>query len=145
MRRALLLELVVLVPAMLAGAQVASESEEFLRLERVWNEAHLRGDVKALESLWADDISIIVPGMRRLAKADALEMWRSIPVRFTRYESSDIAVRSFTDAAVVTGRLVRVRDFGGKTAQERWQFTKVYRRGAGGWRVVAFHASEAPE
>ena len=147
MNRFLLSALAVLLAALVAEAQVgsASQKEDFVRLERLWNDAHLRGDVKALEALWADDISIIVPRMRRLAKADALEMWRGVPVCFTRYESSDLAVRAFTDTAVVTGRLVRARDFGGKTAEERWQFTKVYRRGAGGRRVVAFHASEAPD
>jgi ketosteroid isomerase-like protein len=147
MKRRLLMALAFAVFGAFAGAQVAPSSEQdtFLRLEQLWNDAHLRGDVKALEALWADDISIVVPSRRQFTKADALEMWRAIPVRFTRYESTDAAVRSFGEAAVITGRILRVRDFGGKTAEERWQFTKVYRRSAEGWRVVAFHASDAPK
>lgn len=135
------------VLAGLAGAQPIPlpECDDFLRLEQLWNDAHIRGDVKALEDLWTDDISIIVPRMRPLTKADAVEMWRAVPVNFTRYESHDITARCFGDTAVVIGRILRVRDFGGKTAEERWQFTKVYRSINTYWRVVAFHASLAPE
>jgi len=147
MKQALLILLAVLMVGVPGRGQVTPlpAGDVLLRLEQLWNDAHLRGEVKALEGLWADDITIIVPRMRRLTKADALEMWRAIPVRFSRYESTDTAVRTFGDTAVVTGRILRVRDFGGRTAEERWQFTKVYRRGSGTWRVVAFHASEAPE
>jgi ketosteroid isomerase-like protein len=133
--------------SLLAGPPVAAEEAavaELARLEGVWNEAHLRGDLATLERLWADDLDILVPGMPMLSKTDAVEMWRSVPVTFTRYETSDTAFRVYGDAAVVTGRLRRSRDFGGRVAEDDWQFTKVYVRQEGQWLVVSFQASEAP-
>jgi hypothetical protein len=64
---------------------------------------------------------------------------------FRRYESSEIAVRVYGESAVVTGRLLRSRDVGGRVLEDDWRFTKVYVRQAGEWRVVAFHASETAQ
>lgn len=114
----------------------------FEDLEKVWNEAHLAGDVETLEGLWADDIVIFVPSMPSMSKADAMSMWRQVPVTFTQYESSDLKIRRFSDSAVITGRIDRTRDFGGRAAQERWHFTKLYERRGGKWVITVFHASE---
>jgi uncharacterized protein YciI/ketosteroid isomerase-like protein len=128
-----------------AAQPTAVEAEaQIARLEEQWNQAHLEGDVKALEQLWADDLSILVPGMKPMTKTDALGLWRSVPVKFTRYESSDLHTQVHGDMAVVTGRVRRSRDFGGRTADEDWLYTKTYAHTPAGWRVVAYHASEVP-
>jgi hypothetical protein len=95
-------------------------------------------------TLWVDDITIVVPGMTPMSKAEALRMWKAVPVKFTRYESTEIATRVEGNVAVVTGRLIRARSFGERSSEERWYFTKVYRMSKGSWRVIAFHASIAP-
>lgn len=114
-------------------------------LESRWNEAHLRSDVDALAELWADDLVIIVPRMQPMDKGSSLAFWKQVPVKFTRYETSGLKANVLGATAVITGTLVRARDFGGRTAAETWQFTKVYAQRDGRWRVVAFHASEAPQ
>jgi uncharacterized protein (TIGR02246 family) len=119
--------------------------QEILDLEAAWNRAHLDGDVEALDRLWSDDITVIVPGMQPFTKRDLLEMWRSMKVTFTRYETSDLDVHVDGETAVVTGRLRRSRDFGGRVRDEDWLFTKTYARLDGAWKVVAYHASTAPE
>ena len=116
---------------------------ELMRLEALWNEAHLRGDASALDRLWADDLVAIVPRMTPLPKREALAFVRSARMRFTRYESADVAVKVYGDSAVARGRLRRSRDIGGRAVQDDWRFTKLYVRRGGQWRVVAFHASEA--
>jgi len=115
------------------------------KLERVWNRAHLESDTAALDALWADDITIVVPGMAPLSKADALKLWQSVPVTFTQYESAGVSARVEGTVAVVTGRISRARTFGDRSAKERWYFTKVYRLANSAWRVIAFHASNASD
>jgi ketosteroid isomerase-like protein len=124
----------------------ARDLEDTIReLETLWNEAHLHGDLQTLDSLWAPQLSVIVPEMPPFSKADLLEMWRSMKVTFSEYSTSDVTINGFGQTAVVTGRLHRSRDFGGRVATEDWLFTKVYAEFDSGWRVTAYHASVAPE
>lgn len=117
------------------------EVVELSRLERVWNDAHLRGDADALDRLFADDLLITVPGMPVMTRSDAIGVLRSGRMAFERYEMSDLRIRLYDDAAVVTGRLQRRRTIGGRSQDDDWLFTKMYVRRAGAWKVVAFHAS----
>lgn len=118
---------------------------ELERLETVWNEAHEHGDVGALEILWADDMEVAVPKMPVLTRADALKFARSGRMKFLSYRTSDIRVRVYDNAAVVTGRLERTRSINQQVVSDDWRFTKMYVREAQKWRVVAFHASEAAQ
>jgi ketosteroid isomerase-like protein len=127
-----------------AASDDAADTKELSRLEQVWNEAHIEGDANALDALWADDLVVTVPRMPSMSKPDSLAIWRSGQVKFMRYQTSDLTIRVYGDAAVVTGRLQRTRDFKGKTMNDDWRFTKIYIRRDGKWKVVAFHASEAP-
>nr|CAS02415.1 putative integron gene cassette protein [uncultured bacterium] len=143
MRDILTLLLLGLIAAT-AQAQ-ASIPFDWEKLEGVWNRAHLESDTAALDALWADDITIVVPGMAPLSKADSLKMWQSVPVKFTQYKSSGVSARVEGTVAVVTGRISRARTFGDRSADEQWYFTKVYRLANSAWRVIAFHASNAPD
>jgi ketosteroid isomerase-like protein len=100
--------------------------------------------VDVLDRLWAPQITVVVPGMQPFAKTDLLRLWRTMKVSFSAYATSDLNTQVFGDTAVATGRLHRVRDFGGKTSIDDWLFTKTYARIAGEWKVVAYHASIAP-
>jgi ketosteroid isomerase-like protein len=130
-----------------SSAQKTHEADvhELERLEAVWNEAHEHGDADALEKLWADDMEVAVPKMPVLTRADALKFARSGRMKFLSYRTSDIRVRVYDNAAVVTGRLVRRRSMNGQEISDDWRFTKTYVREAGQWSVVSFHASEAAQ
>ena len=118
-----------------------SDQRELGRLEAEWNTAHVRGDATALERIFADDLVVIVPGMRVMTKADSLGMFTSGRMKFERYETSDTKIRTYDDTAIVTGRLRRARVITGASAEDDWRFTKVYLRRDGRWQVVSFHAS----
>ena len=128
-----------------SGTQPAHDSDvrELERLEAVWNEAHEHGDADALEALWADDLEVAVPRMPVMTKADAVKFAHSGRMKFLSYRTSDIHVRVYGNAAVVTGRLQRIRSINGLELSDDWRFTKMYVREARSWRVVSFHASEA--
>jgi hypothetical protein len=78
-----------------------------------------------------------------MTKPEAIGFLRSGRMKFQRYETSDIRIRVYGDAAVVTGRLLRTRSINGRDIDDNWRFTKVYARPAGRWQVVAWHASAA--
>ncbi|HSL20121.1 MAG TPA: nuclear transport factor 2 family protein [Vicinamibacterales bacterium] len=135
----------LLFAVFLQATRPGSAEAELLALESVWNEAHLRSDAAALEQLWANDLVVTVPRMAVLTRDDAVAMLRSGRIKFQRYESSGTRARVYGQTAIVMGKLERVRERNGQVAVDHWQFTKVYERQQGKWRVVAFHASEAPE
>ena len=134
-----------LMSAMLVGfvlLQTYPDNQaELQRLEIEWNDAHVRGDAATLERLFADDVVVVVPGMRVLTKSDSLGMFTSGRMKFDRYETLETAFRVYGDTAVVTGRLKRSRVVAGAKADDDWSFTKVYLRRSGRWQVVSFHAS----
>ena len=119
----------------------ASDLKELYRLEAVWNDAHVRGDADALDNLWANDLLLTIALMPAMKKADALAMVRSNRMPFTRYDTSELTVKRFTDSALVTGRLHRERTMNGKNVTDEWRFTKVYAMSQGQWRVIHWHAS----
>jgi len=119
----------------------SNDVKELTRLETVWNEAYVRGDATALESLCADDLIATMTDMQILNKAQSLGILRSGRVKFQRYETSDLRIRVYDNAAVVTGRLERTRLTSAGEATDGWRFTKVYVRHDKQWQVVAWHAS----
>jgi hypothetical protein len=135
------------VVALVASCDPARPMDEhqLAILETVWNQAHERGDADTLDKLWAEDLQVAVPKMPVMSKAQALGFARSGRMKFERYATSGLVIHVYGDAGVVTGKMERVRTLNEKQITDHWQFTKVYVRKSGKWRVVAFHASEAPE
>jgi len=131
----------VLASGAVQGLSESKDVKELTRLETVWNEAHLRGDAEALDRLLADDVIVTVPNMRLINKADATGIFRSGHMKFHRYETSEIRIRIYGDAAVVTGRLLRTRKLNDQNVEDKWRFTKTYIRRDVKWQVVAWHAS----
>ena len=136
----LLLVVCCCLPALASGPR-QSDEVELVRLEKVWNDAYINGNVEPLEKLLADDLVVTMTDMAVLNKTQSIALLRSGHFKFPRYETSDIRIRVYTDAAVVTGRLQRTRSINGNNIDDDWRFTKVYVRRSGKWQVVAWHAS----
>ena len=115
--------------------------KELGRLEKVWNDAQLSGNADALDRLWADDLVVTVPNMPVMDKSESLAFVRSGKMKFQTYKTSDIRVRLYGGAGVVTGQLERHRSGNRGEFEEDWRFTKVYVRRSGRWQVVAWHGS----
>ena len=129
------------LPTLAKKSQGSADIAELSKLEQVWNDAYVHGNVGPLERLLADDLIVTMTDMAVLTKAQSIGLLRSGHLRFPRYETSDIRIRVYSDAAVVTGRLQRTRTVDGKNVDDDWRFTKVYVRRSGKWQVVAWHAS----
>ena len=124
-----------------ASAKDDGDQKELERLEAEWNGAHVRGDAAALDRIFAEDLVVVVPGMRVMTKADAVGMFKSGRMKFDKYETSETTFRILDDTAIVTGRLKRTRVINGATTDDDWRFTKVYVHRTERWQVISFHAS----
>jgi hypothetical protein len=121
----------------------SNDAKELTRLENVWNNAYLQSDATALAALCSDDLIATMTDMQVLNRAQSLAILKSGRVKFQRYETSDLRIRVYDNAAVVTGRLLRTRLTAAGEANDSWRFTKVYVRHDNKWQVVAWHASTA--
>jgi ketosteroid isomerase-like protein len=144
MRSATLVLSLVLVAHAFGGEHSAADGErKLLDLEKQWNDAQLSGDVDRLKQLWADELVVTVQEMPVMDKAMSVRIVQSGRVEYKRYETYEVKINIFGDAAVVTGRLMRVREKQGKDIEDNWRFTKVYVQRDGKWQVVAWHGSQA--
>ena len=142
---AALLSVTAIAQAPMAVADASKDSKTLSQLENAWNKAHVKGDAKALDELWAGDLVVTVPEMPRMTKTQSLAIWKSGKFKFERYQTSDVHIKVYGNAAVVTGRLQRTRAMGDRKVEDDWLFTKFYVRAKDSWQVVAFHASVAPQ
>ena len=131
----------ILIYTSIGKSNDSAHIKELTRLERVWNEAYVSGDANTLDRLCADDLVVTMTDMVVLNKQSSTAILRSGKVKFERYETSDLGVHVYDNAAVVTGRLQRTRSVQGGEVNDEWRFTKVYIRRGGKWLVVAWHAS----
>ena len=124
-------------------ARVRTVERQIRDLEDKWNDAHVHGDTATLFALFAEDLTVTVPGMARMTQPDLVRFWRSGRARVLRHETDSVRVRTWNDAAIAEGVLIRQRNFNGGVQEDRWRFTKIYFRRHGSWQVVAYHASPA--
>jgi ketosteroid isomerase-like protein len=127
--------------AIVLGQAADTDVATLTRLEADWNSAHVQGDATTLGRIFADDLVVVVPGMRSMTKSESLGMFGAGRMKFDRYESSEAQFRVYGDTAIVTGRIRRTRTIAGKAMDDDWRFTKVYIRRKLDWQVVSFHAS----
>ena len=136
--------LAFLVAGMAEAQTPATSQAELFKLEDVWNTAHLKGDAEALDGLWDADLVVTVPRMQHIPRTAALSLTRSGRFKFDKYETTEVTARIYGETGIVEGRLHRVRRLNDAPIEDNWFFTKVYVRRQGQWKVVSFHASDAP-
>ena len=118
-----------------ARADALRAAEEALR------RAQLAGDVAALERLVDDALVFTGPDGLLYGKGDDLAAHREGWVRVTRLEPSEERVQRFGDVAVVSVRMEMAGAFRGAEFAGPFRYTRVWRDGPGGWRIVAGHVS----
>ncbi len=97
----------------------------------------LRGDVKALDSIFADDLTVFWGDGTADDKASTIALFRSGRLHYSQLDFFDTRVRVYGDTAVVTGQ-GRVKAQGDEQAIAYVvRVTRVYVRQDRRWRLVA--------
>jgi ketosteroid isomerase-like protein len=133
---------VALALGLIAGqsAQSASVSEELKQIEAELAAAWKRGECETWGAFLAPDWSVIHVTGDVITRPQALEMCQARNPPLESLASDELSVRSFGDAAVVTGR-TRATIAGEKPETVALRFTDVFIRRNGRWQVVASHAT----
>src|SRR5215813_1552715 len=125
------------------GSQTANDraQEEIRKIEEERNQAILAGDAAALDRLTSDDYTFITQRGELRTKAEIVDGFKAGSFRYSARDVTDLTVRVYGDAAVVTGRAnQKGTEKGGDYSGEN-RFTRVYVRQGGRWMTVALQVT----
>ena len=116
---------------------VRSDQEILIELERAWNEAFYKQDLKTIESLLADEFIATYEDGSRGDKAKELALARDFNQRVESAVQDDFVVKVYRDTAVVwfTLRLAGVRQ--GQRTEITLSYTDVWVIRDGRWQCVS--------
>ena len=109
-----------------------TDTETVAALEATWSTAPVTGDLETVARVVADDWVAVSPTGETMGKTDLLEMLASRPNIFNVVQYSDVSVRVFGSAAVVTSLFE-----GSGKVELRQRFLRVYAKRGGVWQCVA--------
>jgi ketosteroid isomerase-like protein len=109
--------------------------------EAALRRAQLASDVAALDRLLDDALMFTGPDGAVYGKADDLDAHREGWIRITRLEPSEERIQRLGTIAVVSVRMEMAGTFKGEAFAGPFRYTRVWREGPDGWRIVAGHVS----
>jgi ketosteroid isomerase-like protein len=145
---AVLLLLALAVPGEARAKEPAAPTPEaeLLQSEQRRYRAMVDADAPALEALLGEEVRFTHSNGRVQSRADLLGSLASGALDYLSIRTRDEAVRLYGDAGVVSGAAeIEVRAAGGPKQALRLLFTAVYAKQGGGWRLVAYQSTRAPE
>ena len=124
-------------------AQSAADraKEEIRALETARNEAIVHGDAAALDRMTSDDYTFITLRGELRTKAEIVKGFSTGAFKYAFREISDLNIRVYGDAAVVTGRSTQNGSENGKDYSGDYRFTRVYVNQNGRWSTVALQTT----
>ena len=113
--------------------------DSLLACEAALRRAQLAGDVAALDRLLDETLMFTGPDGAVYGKADDLDAHRQGWIRISRLEPSEERIQRFGSIAVVSVRMEMAGTFKGAAFAGPFRYTRVWREGPHGWRIVAGH------
>jgi ketosteroid isomerase-like protein len=111
--------------------------DEVAKLNRQWMESYVRRDIGFLERYLADDYTSTFPDGAVLDKMGEIESLRSGAIALTQMTPSEMTVRVYGDAAVLTGQSSIKAKVNGEEVSGEYRFTDVWVRRSNQWQAVA--------
>jgi ketosteroid isomerase-like protein len=115
------------------------------RAERALAQAHLDMDLEAIAAALHPDYIIIQPGGAIETREQVLASYRGGGRRWDEAQVSDLQARIYEDTAVVVGRWQARGGNQGQPFDYSARFLSVWVSTAGGWKNVAYQATEIPD
>lgn len=107
-------------------------------LAKQYCDAYLKKDARALGEILDDEWTLITAGCAdEVYKVGQLKDLRSGALKVDKIRDSEVRVRVYGSAAVVTGRRVSKVTFKGRDVSDETRFSQFYALGEKGWRCVS--------
>lgn len=141
-----LLALLITVCACIASAQArggaagehGKDEAAVLAADRAWAEAIARGDVAALEKLFADEYVLVsANGATKDKRQEIANLAPAADITTYYFRTEDVEARLYGCAAVVRGRAVWKIKYQGRDIDHNRRYTSTYVKRDGRWLLVA--------
>jgi ketosteroid isomerase-like protein len=125
-------------------AQTANTLEqELMHLEQQRIDAVTRGDLPALERIFADDLLYTHSNARQETKQQFLESVKSGNIKYEAMKHSDLKVQLFGDTAVLRGKSDIKGIANGQSFAFPIRFITVYVKRNGRWQMTVWQSTRA--
>src|SRR5215467_9012294 len=132
---------VLLTLHVIANSSSEAAKAEIRALESARNEAIVRGDAAKLEKMTSDDYTFITLRGELRTKAEIVRGFATGTFKYESREISDLNIRVYGDAAVVTGHSSQKGTENGKDYSGDYRFTRVYVKENRRWLTVALQTT----
>jgi ketosteroid isomerase-like protein len=127
---------------LLTGTTHAQDTtEELRRLDREIAVATWTADPVWFAENLTDDFVLITPGGMRRTKRDVIDELATPGLKMDAYEPTEVQIRVYGDAGIVTGRILQRFTLGGIRYANDLRYTDVYVRRKGRWYLATVHTS----
>lgn len=117
---------------------------ELRRMERACSSSLVASDIKGLAEILAPDWKLVASDAAILTREQLFNDLRDGGLKFESYDSTDIEVRLYGDAAIVIGIGKSTGKWKGEAFKQKERFTDVFVRTDGKWRCVSSQSSDFP-
>ena len=119
--------------------------EVITKLEHEWADAIVKGDIATIDRIEADDFNFISWQAETTNKAKDLEIVKSATYKADTINISNVKVRVYGDAAVVTLTQDEKSQFRGKDTSGRYLFTDTWVKRNGKWQIVSSQSTKVEQ
>jgi ketosteroid isomerase-like protein len=123
--------------AVKAIADVGAIKDEVLKAEEERNQALPKGDVAALDRIYAEDLVYTNATGALLTKAQHLADLKGRTLNFRSFKHDDVQVTVHGNTGIVTGISTSAVDYKGTVSSSPRRFVNVYAKQDGRWLCVA--------
>lgn len=142
MKKVITFTFAIVSVSLVAHAQGATPEEEVLQAERDLAQVYQRSDAAGIERGVMEGYKLTNSRGKITTRADDIEEAKKVDPKSQIFENHDMQVRVHGDTAVVIG-ITRTKGVSeGKAFDAQFQFTDVFIKDNGRWRLFAGHATK---
>ena len=119
------------------------EEKILLEMEQIRINAFINFNRIALEELFSEDYDYINSRGKVISRNQLISALENREAVFSAIDLDEVRIRTYANAAVMTGRLHEVGISGTEPFDEWFRFTRIFIKQADqNWRSVAYHSSK---
>ena len=127
----------VMATAAEPGSTKDDPSDAIRKMEQGWAAAAAKKDAGPLDEMLADDYTLTTPQGQLVGKSEFVDRVKDGTFALESADYSELKVRVYSDAAVVTGRLALKGKWGDSDVTGDYAFTDTFIRHDHKWQQVA--------